>query len=67
MSGIGSRFLVLSGDLRGREGVITECNHTELLDWCRLDLGADTVIDATPDELSGVGFKRLSDLPKPLG
>lgn len=63
--GKGSRFLVLAGDLRGREGVVTECNVTELLDWYRLDLGANTVIDATPDELEGPGFKRLADAPAP--
>lgn len=59
----GARFRVMTGDLRGRGGVVTEYNQGELLDWYRLDLGADTFMDVTLDELNGPDFQRLADAP----
>jgi hypothetical protein len=60
--GKGSRFLVLSGDYRGREGtvgdVVRDCPG---LWWLDLGEGAEIVI--SQDEADGPRFKRLGDAP----
>jgi hypothetical protein len=59
--GKGSRFLVLSGDYRGREGVIVApVADSPGLWWLSLE-GAEIVIEQS--DADGPGFKRLADAP----
>ncbi len=60
--GKGARFLVLSGEWRGREGTITggveRCHD---LWW--LDLGEGATMLFEQSDADGPGFKRLADAP----
>lgn len=58
--GKGSRFRILTGDYRGREGVIVG-GVSERPEWWRLDLGEGEIVEVSPSDLATL--QRLSDAP----
>jgi len=62
--GIGSRFLVLAGELRGRTGMIAGPDPDPArANWWRLKIDGLSEGPWSTDQLEGPGFKRLPDAP----
>ena len=60
--GKGSRFRVLTGDYRGREGVIVG-GVVDRPEWWRIDLGDGDIVEVSPGDIAGL--QRLADAPAP--
>lgn len=58
--GIGSRFRVLTGDYRGREGAIVGVGLGRP-EWWRIDLGEGEIVEVSPVDLAML--QRLADTP----